>query len=210
MLPTPYAGIGEGWIVSAINLDALTASVLSGDPLPLENLARSIGADRPRVLFDPPETAIASDRLRSLYRHWTGMPRGPRLPLTRAIDGAALGPALGIVMLLEPLANPFEFRYRLYGSEIAAVSSLEMSGRTTAAIPSPEMRAFFQATYAAAMRSGRPLLSFHQPPPEIGIISWCRLILPCEDGSAGVDRLLVGNEPAMPSLVRQRPWPPDV
>lgn len=193
--------------MSSNDLDTLTTSILNDDPLPLESLARRIGADRPRVLFDPPETAIASNRLRFLHRCWARMPRGPRLPLTGAIDRAELEPALPVTMLLEPLANPFEFRYRLYGSEIAAVSGVEMTGKTTAAIPSPEMRTFFQATYTAAMRSGRPLLSFHRPPAETGIVSWCRLILPCEDGSAGIDSLLVGNEPAIPSLVRRRPWP---
>lgn len=193
--------------MSAIDLETLTSGILDDESTYLNSLLRAVGADPPVILRDPPEAAIASARLRSLFQYWETLPRGDRLPLTAAIDGLKIGPALGIVMLLEPLAEPFEYRYRLYGSEIALASKLELTGRTTAAIPSAEMRAFFRATYAATIRSGRPLLCSHRPPAGFGITCWCRLILPCEDGSGRIDRLLVGNEPAIPSLVRRRPWP---
>ncbi|WPZ36985.1 PAS domain-containing protein [Thalassobaculum sp. OXR-137] len=168
---------------------------------------RAAGADDPDIRLDPSPEDVDSIRLRSLFRYWDALPRGTRLPLTRAIDAVEIGPALGIVMLLETGPDPYEFRYRLYGSEIALVSNLEMTGKTTGEIPAPEIRPFFQATYAAAVRSGAPILCHHRPPPAYGMTCWSRLILPCEDGSGRIDRLLVGNEPAFPKLVGRTPWP---
>lgn len=193
--------------MSAIDLKTLTSKVLSGSATAFDELFRSVGADSPSIHLNPTEAGVDSTRLRSLFSYWGSLPHGERLPLTEAIDALAIGPALGIVMLLETTDDPHEFRYRLYGSEIASISKRELTGKTTAAIPSPEIRAFFQVTYAASVLLGQPLLCNHRPPPVHGYTCWSRLILPCEDGSGRVNRLLVGNEPALPSLVRQRPWP---
>lgn len=193
--------------MSAINLEELTSTLLNGDFYYLNNIFRSVGSDNPRVRLDPAPDDIDSVRLRSLYDYWNRLPRGERLPLTQAIDGIEIGPALGIVMLIATTDDPFEFIYRLYGTEIASVSRLELTGKDTTAIPSPEMRAYFQVTYAAAVRSGAPLLCHHRPPAKHGMTCWARLILPCEDGSGRIDRLLVGNEPAFPKLVGRTPWP---
>lgn len=193
--------------VTTIDMKELTSTVLGGDFFYLNSIFRSVGSDNPRVRLDPLPEDVDSDRLRSLFEYWTRLPRGQRLPLTQSIDALEIGPALGIVMLVEITDNPFEFLYRLYGSEIAAISKLELTGKTTAAIPSPELRAYFQATYAAAVQSGAPLLCHHRPPAAHGMTCWARLILPCEDGAGRIDRLLVGNEPAFPKLVGRTPWP---
>lgn len=182
------------------DLKDLTTTLLSGNASPLEDLFRNVGADTPKIQFDPIPDTIGSTRLRSLLDYWMSLPRGKRLPLTEAIDAVDIGPAIGIVMLLEPTEDPYEFRYRLYGSEIAAFSKLELTRKTTAAIPSPEMRAYFQVTYAASIRSGRSMLCDHRTPPAFSIVCWSRLILPCEDGTGRINRLLVGNEPAIPSF----------
>ena len=195
--------------MSAIDLEEMTSALLSGDFYYLNNIFRNIGSDNPGVRLAPSPEEVDSVRLRSLFDYWTGLPRGERLPLTGAIDAVEIGPAIGIVMLMEVTDDPFEFRYRLYGSEIASVSRLELTGKTTEAIPSPEIRAFFQSTYAAAVRSGAPMLCHHRPPPVFGMTCWARLILPCEDGTGRINRLLVGNEPGFPKLVGRTPWPRD-
>lgn len=190
-------------------MDELTSSLLAGDFFQLNNIFRSIGSDSPTIRLNLSGDDIESVRLKSLFEYWKRLPRGQRLPLTQAIDAVEIGPALGIVMLLETTDDPYEFFYRLYGTEIAAVSGLELTGKTTAGIPSPEMRAYFQMTYAAAVQSGAPLLCHHRPPPVFGMTCWARLILPCEDGAGRIDRLLVGNEPGFPKLLGRTPWPRD-
>ena len=200
-------GRGKDDIVPTIDLNELTVTLLRGDFLKINELFRDAGACDPEIRLNPAEEDIDSLRLKSLFQYWTALPRGPKLPLSQAIDAVEIGPALGIVMLLQTLPDPFEFRYRVYGSEIALISKMEWTGKTTKDLPSPEMRAFFQATYAAAVQSGAPLLSYHQPPTAYGMSIWSRLILPCEDGAGRIDRLLVGNEPAFPKLVGRTPWP---
>ncbi|WP_028794026.1 PAS domain-containing protein [Thalassobaculum salexigens] len=189
------------------DLNEMTSSLLDGDFFYLDNIFRNIGSDSPLIRLNPTADDVESARLKSLFKYWIHLPRGQRLPLTQAIDAVEIGPALGIVMLLETTDDPYEFIYRLYGSEIATISGLELTGKTTAAISSPEMRTYFRITYAAAVRSGAPLFCHHRPPPAHGMTCWARLILPCEDGTGRIDRLLVGNEPGFPKLLGRRPWP---
>lgn len=162
-----------------------------------DDILRKAGTRVPNIRIAPSVEDIESVRLRSLFDYWLGLPRGERLPLTSAIDAVEIGPALGIVMLLEPTDDPYEFRYRLYGTEVSAASKLEITGKTTAVVPSPEVRAFFQVTYAAVVQSGQVMFCRHQPPVQFDVTRWARLILPCEDGAGRINRLLVGNEPTL-------------
>lgn len=200
---------GRDGKVSTIDLNQLMTTLLTGDFVYLDNIFKNAGLESPSIRLAPSPDDIASVRLRSLFQYWSGLSRGDHFPLTQAIDALEVGPALGIVMLLETTDDPFEFLYRLYGSEIAMISKLELTGKTTAAIPSPELRAYFQATYAAAVQTGTPLLCHHRPPSVHGMTCWARLILPCEDGAGRIDRLLVGNEPDFPKPLGRLPWPRD-
>ena len=181
----------------SLDLAAMLARLLGGETTVFDAVLQEAGTEAPRILVDPSPEDIDGARLNSLFRYWLALPRGERLPLTRAIDPVEIGPALGLVMLLEPMDDPFEFRYRLYGTEVADASRLELTGKTTAVVPSPEIRAFFQVTYAAAVAVGKPLCCRHRPPLDYDVQRWIRLILPCEDGTGRIDRLLVGNEPTL-------------
>ena len=185
----------------------LTSNILDNDFLAFESSFRDYTTDIPRVEIAPKPETLDSVRLSSFFQYWEGLPRGRRLPLSEAIDAVEIGPALGIVMLLETTEDPYDFRYRVYGSEIVAITRTEMTGKTTSDIPMPDLRALFQATYAAAVRLACPVLSHHRAPPEFGMTLWARLILPCEDGSGRINRLLAASEPAMPTLVGRTPWP---
>lgn len=178
-------------------IEEMVGRLIAGDTQLFAPIFHGIGASPPEIVLVPSHGDIEPYRLASLYDYWAGLPRGPRLPLTEAIDALDIGPALGIVMLLEPVTDEPDFRFRLYGSEVAAASGLELTGKTLAAVPSAELSDFFRVTYLAALRLGAPLLTRHRPPPEYNVTAWTRLVLPCEDGDGTVDRLLVGNHPRL-------------
>lgn len=50
------------------------------------------------------------------------------MPLASEIDALEMRPALGYGMLVEPVDGGADFRDRLYGSNLAAVSGFDMTG----------------------------------------------------------------------------------
>src|SRR5690606_31340466 len=115
---------------------------------------------------------------RFLNRFWHEHRAAPDLPPSAAIDPFELGPALGILMLLEPVDGGNDFLYRLYGTVIAEYSGIEMTGKRVWDVPAPLVAAYFLATYRAVFDQRRPLFAHHTTHHDIQIARWDRLILP--------------------------------
>ncbi|CAN0605169.1 unnamed protein product, partial [Ectocarpus sp. 12 AP-2014] len=54
---------------------------------------------------------------------------------------------------------------------------------------------FFYAVYRAVLIRPEPLYTEHEPPAEVGVKLWHRLMLPLVDDGGKVIRVLVGNVP---------------
>lgn len=80
------------------------------------------------------------------------------------------------LMVLTEVAAPI-FRYEHYGAGIANTYGNDMTGRTTDSFPGYISR-FFSALYGAVQLRGERLLSVHQPPDQIFVSTWRRLIIP--------------------------------
>jgi len=183
-------GFREAAVAAAEELSA-------GRTGPIDRLFAEIGSDRPRLTWTPTEADLESPVLAFLHRYWQAHRAGGALPLSREIDAVKLVPALGYLMLMEPIDGGADFRYRVYGSHIVDYSKLEMTGKCVWDNPAPWVATYFAATYLAVYSRREPLFTFHRARLDHHFAQWERLILPFVNEDGAVDRLLVGNIPSL-------------
>ncbi len=162
-------------------------------------------AARPRFIWNPSDAILASDKLRFLMNYWTQLKGAALMPHARAIDPMNMRPVLGYIMLLEPIDGDRDFRYVVYGSEIAAVSEGEMTGKFASSLhASQSVIEFGVASYRAAWRKQTPLYTARTPIGAYRTAEWHRLTLPLAGDDGRIIRLIAGSVPlsADGSLVR--------
>jgi hypothetical protein len=116
------------------------------------------------------------------------------LPHLREIDPFKLRPALGYLMVLEPVEDGRDFRYRLYGSTIARVSGFDMTERRTSEHPaSAYVSEFSIAINRAVLKAGVPIYTTRRPAGAELAMRWHRLTLPFVDDSSAPRRILAGT-----------------
>ena len=154
------------------------------------------GARGPDVVWQPAGDSLMLPQLRFLHGYWTELAGTRSMPRASEIDPLGMRPALGYIMLIDPVPGGVDFRYRLYGSRIAAVSGFDVTGRRVSEHPaSPYIIAFTLALYRAAVARAVPLFAEHGPPATLHTASWHRVILPLAGAAGEVARLLVGIVP---------------
>ncbi len=117
------------------------------------------------------------------------------LPPVSAVDPIQLVPALGRLLVVEPVDGGTDFRYRLFGSKIAAFINAEMTGKLLTDHPvGPEMICFGIALYRALMERPAPVLTTFVP-AIAEYARWERLALPFIGKDGTVRRFVVGNVP---------------
>lgn len=169
------------------------------DPAATCRLFEVAGFPRPVVCWNPDPATLPAPQLTAIGTFWSDLVAQEGQPDPAHIDPAAFVPALGYLMLLEPVDDGQDFHYRLYGTQIARWSGLDLTGQRVSEITGAGVRthvqAFFMAGYYAVVVRRQPLYSAHVPPAERTTATWHRLILPFRDTAAAVSRLLVGNVP---------------
>jgi hypothetical protein len=190
-LPTPPAAR-----LDRKRVERWTAAIGAGDETAMRRDFAAIGARGPAVVWGPPVDRLGPPQLRFLLRYWLDLRGSQPMPPASAIDALEMRPALGYIMLVEPVDGGRDFRYRLYGSIIAAVVGFEMTGKVVTNDPAdPYIVEFALAGYRAALARGEPLLTEHGPPTTINTHEWHRLMLPLAGGDGQINRFLVGNLP---------------
>lgn len=175
---------------------AWAARIAAGDLAPVQSVFRGYGADGPYVFWPPFEDQLGSAQLRFLMRHWSELAGGRSMPGIEQIDPLAMRPALGYVALLDVVEDGWDFRYRVFGSVLAAVSEFDMTRRLLSAMKaSPYIVNFALAVYRAALLRGQPLFTRHSPPAAVSGTVWHRLVLPLAGADGSVVRFLTGNMP---------------
>jgi hypothetical protein len=145
---------------------------------------------KPYVKEDPGPGEIGDPRLRTLLEHWKALAGGTAPPLA-AIDPLALRFILGWLMMMEPLDGGVDFRYRLYGTEIALTTGRDLTGASLSD-SFPTFAAWTSAVYRDVMARRRPVLTRHSPGGYVRTDQWERLILPYAGADGAIGRLLVG------------------
>lgn len=177
-------------------LSCIADEMVDSESATLDALFDLRGAPHPLICFSPGHADLQESRLVSLLEYWHGLPKEGDLPAAAALDPVDIAAALPIVMLLEPIPNENDYRYLVYGEEVAKRFAHNMVGKRTSEIPIPNnVKALFLAGYLCATRHRRPLLTEHTAPPTVSVTKWRRLILPLNEADGSVTRILVGNIP---------------
>lgn len=154
------------------------------------------GAPPPRIAWNPAEADLPAGPLQFLVRYWRQHGREGALPGFSIVDPIALKPALGYLMLLDVLDEGWDYRYRIYGSEIASRFGRDLTGRRTSDIAKTAFTGiFYIAGYRAVLARREPLFTVSSSPRYVAAVDWWRLVLPLADRDGAVTRILVGNMP---------------
>jgi len=108
----------------------------------------------------------------------------------RDFTGETLKPWLGNIIVLEFDRERDDFRYRLYGSEIAALAGFDMTGKWVSDFRS-EIGDLFSAQYRNAVQEKRLIVSRNSYLHSRAPCDWERIICPVENG--GQVQLVVAN-----------------
>ncbi len=179
----------EGFDFAA--LDRIAVEMCNGETSAVAQLYAHARVALPTVVWDPGPDDLPLDGLRFLLDHWRGIAGASSVPLVSTLDPIDLRPVLGNVMLVDVVEGGRNFRYRLYGSAIARVSSGDKTGRLLTELDGLPSRFFF-AVYRAVLHRPVPIYTHHVPPTMKNFRDWHRLILPLADENGAVVRFLVG------------------
>jgi hypothetical protein len=173
------------------------AAALAGDRLDAIAAAFAAGgAAPPEVIWDPGIEALQTEPCRLLLRYWQDCRGTAEMPSYSVIDASAMRSARGYILLIEAIDGGRDFRYRVYGSLVASVSGIDLTGRLmTAHHASDYVIDFAVASGRAGRRRRLPLYSLRHPARTEYTRSWERLQLPLAGPDGAIDRFLVGNVP---------------
>lgn len=146
------------------------------------------------VIYEPVAEDVHDPALATLYRRWLAdLAAGHRVPGEEILNYPEVAPLLRNLMLLEVIKDdPYklDYRYRVYGAEIAKAYGQDMTGRLTSEFPSG-VASFFAELYETAILRKIVIHSLHTPPMSVNVTKWERLIFPL--GDPEVKWLLVVN-----------------
>ena len=177
-------------------IERWTAAIVADDTEELCRVFAEAGARGPALRWRPPVETLDAQQHRFLLRYWDDLRSARPMPNRREIDAVEMRPALGYINLADAIEGGRDFRYRVFGSIIAAVSGFDLTGQYVSAVKaSAYIVEFGLAAYRAALRRGEPLLTVHGPPAAVYTATWHRLVLPLADDTGVAARLLVAMVP---------------
>ena len=161
----------------------------------IAEFAAEYGRDA-RLIWNPTPDQVPSEALQFLLNYWTQFCAGGSLPRPQDIDPLEMRPALGYVALVDPVDHGHDFRYRLYGSMLASISNVDMTGKLLSELKATRaVREFSLATYRAALLRKQPVYVVRSPDGAMFTAQWVRLTLPLFDDAGQVARFVTGTVP---------------
>ena len=110
----------------------------------------------------------------------------------RDFDVFKLRPWLGYIMILEYLADRDDFRYRMFGTQIAAQSGFDMTGRLVSELPR-RGDGFYEKLYRESMKDRKIVYSHHTRVHPRYECDWHRILCPVQ--APGQVQIVTGNFP---------------
>ena len=173
-------------------IDLIADSLTPGRPDLVRQLFNAAGARTPEVIRSPNEAELRSPPLRQfadICRHYT-TPDG-KIPTT-AVRLEDFGGLTEWLMMVDPVDDGRDFRYTFYGAAISEHYVQDMTGRLTSAFDG-HIGTYFAGLYKAAHQRREIVYSEHEPPINVFVRVWQRLIVPLTDSNGKVARFLVLN-----------------
>lgn len=131
-------------------------------------------------------------RLIDLYRLWQAKRHEDRLPARADFGFDDLRLLMGRIAILDVIDGGADFRFRLYGSNIASAYRGEMTGKSIRAYR-PHFYAKIAPGYRKVVATRQPRYEEIQVDDEMMLYRWQRLVLPLASDGATVDMLLVAS-----------------
>ena len=177
-------------------IESFTRAVLAEDAAAIVPHFAQHNIQPPSFHWNPRIGTLYEAPLKVLFQWWRAQRPARGLPSIDAVDPVALKEALGYLMILDVLEDGWDYRYRLYGSEIAQHAKRDYTGQRTSELKvvSP-IPTFYIACYRAVLVRPEPLMTRNQPPTEVATTTWTRLVLPLAGPDGKIARFLVGNVP---------------
>jgi hypothetical protein len=138
---------------------------------------------------------IEDEQLRRLYLYWDEKRAGRKFPARRDIDPLELGFVLGWVLLLDVEYNPLRFRFRIYGSALAARVDYDMTGKYADEHPNETVRQHIEAAWRDVVTRATPVHAWMEDGRGPAQHQFETLRLPLSSDGAVIDMLLVGVRP---------------
>lgn len=173
--------------------DALAGSLFMGRTDRLDELFYAQRARPPLVIWDPNRIDLQDTEFVSFIDELSRLPAVRGLPLASAFDASKIVQS-DWFMHLEVLNFGNDFRYLKYGTGVAEYYGRSLEGRLTSEIGGHISR-FFIALYRASMHRRQCALSEHEPPTNVFVRIWRRLIMPLADETGFVTHFAVLNLP---------------
>lgn len=159
----------------------------------VRKLFNDAGARAPEVIWSPQPNELRNPLLRSFYELCARHSVNGRVPES-AIRVEDFGGLAEWLMLLQPVDGGKDFEYLHYGASVAQNFGADMTGKRTSEFGG-HISTFFLGLYRAVIRRNEWAYSEHEPPKEVFVRLWQRLIVPLYDDSESVSRILVLNVP---------------
>lgn len=145
----------------------------------------------PAVIASPDDPCL-HPRLRDLWRFWNALRGNRATPRTDEVNALVLKPWLGNVLLVDVIDGGRDFRYRLYGTIVAAHFGFDLTGRLVSECtdligPMPLQE------YRRAAETGRPDAVARISPAARDHLQMDKLALPlATDDGGSIVRILAG------------------
>ena len=131
----------------------------------------------------------------TLLNFWLRCRRNDDLPAASEIDPFAFRDAIGETFILEPNDDCSDFRYRLYGTKLAAAIHTDLTGKLISDLPDRASE-FFLPYYRTVCLLRRASFSENDAVPEFSSVTrLCRLVLPMAGENGAIERILIGMVP---------------
>ena len=95
---------------------------------------------------------------------------------------------------LDVVDDGHDYRYRYWGSELVRNFGTDITGNLVSDLPS-RTASLFLALYRSIQEKREAVLSIHEPPPEVFVRQWWRMMVPVVSKSGEVQNLLVAAYP---------------
>lgn len=133
-------------------------------------------------------------RLRLVLDHWEALRGAREMPSRRDIDPVELKGALGIVMILRYEPEHDDFRFSLFGTEIASSHRIDYTGKLASELEPRAFAALVVESYRHVRDTRRPYYGRVSLAAGRELVSYFRIVLPLGEDGAHVDALLVASD----------------
>ncbi len=136
------------------------------------------------------ESVLRYDSLRRALAYWDSKRRGRRMPARRDLDPIEIPRLLSQIILTDVLRDPLDFRYRLIGTEVVAVSRRDFTGFRFSELAGKGPDSVLWDNCLTVVRTRAP---FSRRPPYVGprddVHSGQNLLMPLSSDGETVDMI---------------------